>query len=100
MFVNCRSFLANYSNNTLQINTVYDIIICYHYRSNVVQTDYVWTVDRNLLLSAQKGMANKGKMKVTYVNESLMEIFKINEFSDILNIEKTKEQCIYGYTTY
>ena len=49
--------------------------------------DYISSAGLRVLLSAQKVMAKKGKMRVIHVNESIMEIFEITGFSDILNIE-------------
>ena len=49
--------------------------------------DYISSAGLRVLLSAQKVMAKKGRMKVIHVNESIMEIFEITGFSDILNIE-------------
>lgn len=49
--------------------------------------DYISSAGLRVLLSAQKVMVKKGRMKVIHVNESIMEIFEITGFSDILNIE-------------
>lgn len=49
--------------------------------------DYISSAGFRVLLSAQKVMVKKGKMKVIHVNESVMEIFDITGFSDILSIE-------------
>ena len=40
-----------------------------------------------VLLSAQKTMNACGEMKITGVNETIMEIFEVTGFSDILTIE-------------
>ena len=48
---------------------------------------YISSAGLRILLSAQKVMAKKGKMKVIHANENIMEIFDITGFSDILNIE-------------
>ena len=40
-----------------------------------------------VLLSAQKLMNRQGKMVLTHVSESVMEIFEVTGFSDILTIE-------------
>ena len=40
-----------------------------------------------VLLSAQKLMNRQGKMALTHVSESVMEIFEVTGFSDILTIE-------------
>ena len=49
--------------------------------------DYISSAGLRVLLSAQKTMAKKGEMKVTHVNETIMEIFEVTGFSDILTIE-------------
>ena len=51
------------------------------------QLEYISSAGLRVLLSAQKSMAAKGSMKVTKVNESIMEIFEVTGFSDILTIE-------------
>jgi anti-sigma B factor antagonist len=49
--------------------------------------DYLSSAGLRVLLSAQKRMARQGEMKVTHVNETIMEIFEVTGFSDILTIE-------------
>ena len=49
--------------------------------------DYISSAGLRVLLSAQKLMAKKGSMKLIHVGESIMEIFEITGFSDILSIE-------------
>ena len=49
--------------------------------------DYVSSAGLRVLLSAQKAMAKQGKMKLINFNDSVMEIFEITGFSDILDIE-------------
>lgn len=49
--------------------------------------EYISSAGLRVLLSAQKTMSMQGKMKVTGVNEIVMEIFDITGFSDILTIE-------------
>ncbi len=39
-----------------------------------------------MLLSAQKVMYKQGEMKITGVNDAIMEILEVTGFSDILNI--------------
>lgn len=39
-----------------------------------------------MLLSAQKVMNKQGEMKITGVNDAIMEILEVTGFSDILNI--------------
>lgn len=49
--------------------------------------DYISSAGLRVLLSAQKTMTKKGQMKVIHVNETVMEIFEVTGFSDILTIE-------------
>lgn len=49
--------------------------------------EYISSAGLRVLLSAQKTMAKQGGMKVTHVNETIMEIFEVTGFSDILTIE-------------
>ncbi|MBE6998394.1 MAG: STAS domain-containing protein [Ruminococcaceae bacterium] len=49
--------------------------------------EYISSAGLRVLLSAQKRMMKQGEMKVTHVNETIMEIFEVTGFSDILTIE-------------
>ena len=50
--------------------------------------EYISSAGLRVLLEAHMNMALKeGKMKLTNVNETIMEIFEITGFSDILMIE-------------
>ena len=49
--------------------------------------DYISSAGLRVLLSAQKLMNRQGEMKVTHVNETIMEIFDVTGFTDILTIE-------------
>ncbi|MBQ7500468.1 MAG: STAS domain-containing protein [Clostridia bacterium] len=49
--------------------------------------EYVSSAGLRVLLSAQKVMNKQGTMKVTRVGETIMEIFEVTGFSDILDIE-------------
>ncbi len=48
---------------------------------------YISSAGLRVLLSAHKAMSKKGGMKVTKVNEIVMEVFEVTGFSDILDIE-------------
>ena len=48
--------------------------------------EYISSAGLRVLLSAQKIMNRQGSMKVTGVNEIVMEIFEVTGFSDILTI--------------
>lgn len=49
--------------------------------------EYLSSAGLRVLLSAQKTMNKQGSMVVKNVNETIMEIFEITGFSDILNIQ-------------
>ena len=49
--------------------------------------DYISSAGLRVLLSAQKLMAKQGSMKLVGVNKTVMEIFDVTGFSDILTIE-------------
>ena len=49
--------------------------------------EYISSAGLRVLLSAQKAMNRQGKMKLCHVNETIMEIFEVTGFSDILTIE-------------
>ena len=49
--------------------------------------DYISSAGLRVLLAAQKIMNKQGSMKVAHVNETIMEIFEVTGFSDILTIE-------------
>ena len=48
--------------------------------------EYISSAGLRVLLSAQKIMSKQGEMKVTHVSETIMEIFEVTGFSDILTI--------------
>ena len=48
---------------------------------------YLSSAGLRVLLSAQKTMKKQGKMILRHVNETIMEIFEVTGFSDILTIE-------------
>lgn len=49
--------------------------------------EYVSSAGLRVILRTQKVMCNQGKMKLIGVNESVMEVFEITGFADILAIE-------------
>ena len=49
--------------------------------------DYISSAGLRVLLSAQKAMSKQGKMTICHVNDTIMEIFEVTGFSDILTIE-------------
>ncbi len=49
--------------------------------------EYISSAGLRVLLSTQKKMNTQGDMKITNVGETIMEIFEVTGFSDILTIE-------------
>ena len=49
--------------------------------------EYISSAGLRVLLTAQKTMNQKGTMKLINVNETVMEIFEVTGFVDILTIE-------------
>ena len=49
--------------------------------------DYISSAGLRVLLAAQKAMNDQGEMKITNVNEIVMEIFDVTGFTGILTIE-------------
>ena len=54
---------------------------------NCEKLAYISSAGLRVILKAQKAMAAKGGMTLKNVNETIMEIFEITGFSDILTIE-------------
>ena len=48
--------------------------------------EYISSAGLRVLLSAQKTMNKQGEMKIQNVNETIMEIFEVTGFADILTI--------------
>lgn len=51
------------------------------------ELEYISSAGLRVLLSAQKIMNKQGSMVVTGVNSTIMEIFEVTGFSDILTIQ-------------
>ncbi len=49
--------------------------------------EYISSAGLRVLLATQKTMNRQGGMKLTRVNETIMEIFEVTGFTDILTIE-------------
>lgn len=48
--------------------------------------DYLSSAGLRVLLGAQKTMKKQGGMKVSHVSDTIMEIFEVTGFSDILTV--------------
>ncbi len=53
---------------------------------DMTELEYLSSAGLRVLLGAQKAMNKKGKMTVANVNDTIMEIFEVTGFSDILTI--------------
>ena len=51
------------------------------------ELEYVSSAGLRVILKAQKRMNVQGSMKLTNVNDTIMEVFDITGFADILTIE-------------
>ena len=49
--------------------------------------DYISSAGLRVLLAAQKTMNRQGSMKIVHVCDTIMEIFEVTGFLDILTIE-------------
>ena len=49
--------------------------------------EYLSSAGLRVILAAQKVMNKQGSMKITNVNETIMEVFDVTGFVDILTIE-------------
>ena len=54
---------------------------------DMANLEYVSSAGLRVILKAQKAMNLQGSMKLTGVNDSIMEVFDITGFLDILTIE-------------
>ena len=63
------------------LNGVSDLVL------DMTKVDYVSSAGLRVILKVQKIMFNQGKMKLIGVNESVMEVFEITGFSNVLKIE-------------
>ncbi len=60
---------------------------CKELTMDMKELEYVSSAGLRVILKAQKEMNTKGSMKLTNVNDSIMEVFDITGFIDILTIE-------------
>ena len=54
---------------------------------DLAELEYLSSAGLRVLLSAQKRMSKQGTMTVKNVNETIMEIFEITGFAEILTIQ-------------
>ena len=51
------------------------------------QVEYISSAGLRVILKAQKAMKTRGTMKLTHVNDAVMEVFDITGFLDFLTVE-------------
>lgn len=51
------------------------------------EVEYISSAGLRVLLSAQKVMSRQGELVIGHVNETVMDVFEVTGFSDILTIE-------------
>ncbi|QOX63006.1 STAS domain-containing protein [Anoxybacterium hadale] len=51
------------------------------------ELEYISSAGLRVLLSAQKVMSKQGKMVIRHVNETILEVFEVTGFTDILTVE-------------
>ena len=54
---------------------------------NFANVEYLSSLGLRMLLELQKKVSEKGSLKVLNVNDSIMEIFEVTGFANILDIE-------------
>ncbi len=54
---------------------------------DMAELEYISSAGLRVLLSAQKVMNKQGSMVVRHANETIMEVFEVTGFIDILTIE-------------
>lgn len=55
---------------------------------DMAKLEYISSAGLRVLLSAQKIMNKQGEMVIRNVNDTIMEVFEVTGFDDILTIEK------------
>ncbi len=65
----------------IDLSGVRDLVI------DMKNLEYISSAGLRVILKAQKTMNTQGSMKLKNVGESIMEVFEITGFSDILTIE-------------
>ena len=60
---------------------------CYDTIMDFEKLEYISSAGLRVLLSAQKIMSRQGEMKLIHVSDTIMEIFEVTGFADILTIE-------------
>lgn len=55
---------------------------------DMAELDYISSAGLRVILTAQKTMNKKGEMKLVNVKDTVLEVFEITGFTEILTIEK------------
>ncbi len=56
-------------------------------RLDFEKLEYISSAGLRVLLASQKVMSKQGEMKIVNVNDTIMEIFEVTGFSEILTID-------------
>lgn len=72
-----------------QLETAVDEILkdCAELILDLKEVEYISSAGLRIILKAQKSMNKQGSLKLRNVNETVMEVFDITGFLDILTIE-------------
>lgn len=72
-----------------QLETVVDEVLqdCTELILDLKEVEYISSAGLRIILKAQKSMNKQGSLKLRNVNETVMEVFDITGFLDILTIE-------------
>ncbi len=64
-----------------------NIIGCENLMMDFAKLEYISSAGLRVLLAAQKVMNKQGNMVIKNVNDTIMEVFEITGFADVLTIE-------------
>lgn len=72
-----------------QLETAVDEVLqdCTELILDLKEVEYISSAGLRIILKAQKSMNKQGSLKLRNVNETVMEVFDITGFLDILTIE-------------
>ena len=73
----CAAYCAKFLDNGVTVLTL-----------DFAELEYISSAGLRVLLAAQKVMNKQGGMVIRHVNETIMEVFEITGFSEVLTIEE------------